>query len=681
MTDIREEILKGYGFDIDSIDLISEYKIGSPDLSGEELEQLLDKKRKSWEKAAHNRYREDKARAAKERLEYADSYEAVLRNQTLLKALFAARGKEKDADYYVEFARQYFQLTAQGGFADSKDAEFFFRYYQGQIKNRKAILEMLEKEFGLKKKDSKHLEKEEEEEGEQKKKKEKQSRIIVSLFSAQTLYDLQYCFNKQEEARKSEKVCAAFPDVKGPMDVFLRLTPTPSLSQFKSYVEEQRTAVYNRVQEGQRELDCLVDLFNTLSGLLGHKDVNDNFGEFILLVRYNKFSPYMYELVAPTENTLRELFNLADPSYGFRSFEDFLARYFIPVYQNFGIQDDKIKKLIKGAQKSAKKAKRQEARWDYQEGQEAQAAEQEEKLSFFANLLFILANLPFYLTAGVFELTRFLVWKVRYVTILAAIPIMAWWLPFVTAVVGGYDTAEGYGVGLLSNAWNALRYMFGDTAAQSISGTVVLALALVLAGIIPVILVVQGFWRTGTQMRKEIDWLGIKRTNQSIVRGRKKKFAKKLREAKGAAVTGFLIAAVMNILLLGGIGYGVGITGQRFYRQYQISQELARNRREARKARERREAEEASEEETNQEADSIQDGGSAVITASAANVRAGAGTDWDVVTVAPQGSRFALTGNSQTLESGSVWYEIDLDESGSQTGWVSQTVINLEMHQ
>ena len=140
MTDIREEILKGYGFDIDSIDLISEYKIGSPDLSGEELEQLLDKKRKSWEKAAHNRYREDKARAAKERLEYADSYEAVLRNQTLLKALFAARGKEKDADYYVEFARQYFQLTAQGGSADSKDAEFFFRYYQGQIKNRKAIL-------------------------------------------------------------------------------------------------------------------------------------------------------------------------------------------------------------------------------------------------------------------------------------------------------------------------------------------------------------------------------------------------------------------------------------------------------------------------------------------------------------------------------------------------------------
>ena len=680
MTDIREEILNEYGFDIDSIDLISEYKIGSPDLSGEELEELLDKKRKSWEKTARNRYREDKARAAKERLEHVDSYEAVLRNQTLLKALFAVRGKEKDAEYYVEFARQYFQLTVQGGSADSKDVEFFFRYYQGQIKNRKAILEMLEQEFGLKKQDSKHLEKEEEE-GDQKKKKAKQSRIIVSLFSAQTLYDLQYCFNKQEEARKSEKVCAAFPDVKGPMDVFLQLTPTPSLSQFKSYVEDQRTSVYNRVQEGQRELDCLVDLFNTLSGLLGHKDVNDNFGEFVLLVRYNKFSPYMYELVAPTEKTLRGLFELADSSYGFRSFEDFMAKYFVPVYQNFGIQDDKIKKLIKDAQKSAKREKRQEARWDYQEGQETQAQEQEEKLSFFANLLFILANLPFYLTVGVFELVRFLVWKVRYVTILAAIPIMALWLPLVTAVVGGYDTAEGYGSGLLSNAWNALRYMFGDTAAQSISGTVVLALALVLAGIIPVILVVQGFWRTGTQMRKEIDWLGIKRTNQSIVRERKKKFAKKLREAKGTAVTGFLIAAVMNILLLGGIGCGVGIIGQRFYRQYRITQELARNRREAREARERREAEEASEEEEEQEADAVQDYGSAVITASAANVRSGAGTDWDVVTVAPQGSSFALTGNSQTTEGGSVWYEIYLDETGNQTGWVSQTVINPEIPQ
>ena len=50
MTDIREEILKGYGFDIDSIDLISEYKIGSPDLSGEELEQLLDKNGKAGRK-------------------------------------------------------------------------------------------------------------------------------------------------------------------------------------------------------------------------------------------------------------------------------------------------------------------------------------------------------------------------------------------------------------------------------------------------------------------------------------------------------------------------------------------------------------------------------------------------------------------------------------------------------
>lgn len=130
MIVIREEILNEYGFDIDSIDLISEYKIGSPDLSGEELEELLDKKRKSWEKTARNRYREDKARAAKERLEHVDSYEAVLRNQTLLKALFAVRGKEKDADYYVEFARQYFQLTAQGGSADSKDVEFFLPDYR-----------------------------------------------------------------------------------------------------------------------------------------------------------------------------------------------------------------------------------------------------------------------------------------------------------------------------------------------------------------------------------------------------------------------------------------------------------------------------------------------------------------------------------------------------------------------
>ena len=44
MADIRQEILEKYGFDIEKIDLIKEYKIPSPDISSKKLEELLSKR-------------------------------------------------------------------------------------------------------------------------------------------------------------------------------------------------------------------------------------------------------------------------------------------------------------------------------------------------------------------------------------------------------------------------------------------------------------------------------------------------------------------------------------------------------------------------------------------------------------------------------------------------------------
>ena len=89
MADIRQEILEKYGFDIEKIDLIKEYKIPSPDISSKKLEELLAEKRKKWESIIRGT-REDKKEAAKEQLSRADAYEAVLRNPALLKALFAS---------------------------------------------------------------------------------------------------------------------------------------------------------------------------------------------------------------------------------------------------------------------------------------------------------------------------------------------------------------------------------------------------------------------------------------------------------------------------------------------------------------------------------------------------------------------------------------------------------------
>lgn len=65
-----------------------------------------------------------------------------------------------------------------------------------------------------------------------------------------------------------------------------------------------------------------------------------------------------------------------------------------------------------------------------------------------------------------------------------------------------------------------------------------------------------------------------------------------------------------------------------------------------------------------------------VITAGSANIREGAGTEYNVITVANEGDTFFGTGNETVnSETGSTWYEIYLDEEQTTTGWASEKVI------
>ena len=48
MADIREQIKRKYGIDIETLNLFSLYKISGPDVTDQELEQAFAKKRKSW---------------------------------------------------------------------------------------------------------------------------------------------------------------------------------------------------------------------------------------------------------------------------------------------------------------------------------------------------------------------------------------------------------------------------------------------------------------------------------------------------------------------------------------------------------------------------------------------------------------------------------------------------------
>ena len=64
-----------------------------------------------------------------------------------------------------------------------------------------------------------------------------------------------------------------------------------------------------------------------------------------------------------------------------------------------------------------------------------------------------------------------------------------------------------------------------------------------------------------------------------------------------------------------------------------------------------------------------------VITEGNSNIRSGPGTSHDVLRVADEGETFIATGNEDVKSSGSVWYEVYLNEEGTETGWASQKVI------
>ena len=63
MADIREQIKRKYGIDIETLNLFSLYKISGPGVTDQELEQAFAKKRKSWNQFL-NSPREDKAAQA-----------------------------------------------------------------------------------------------------------------------------------------------------------------------------------------------------------------------------------------------------------------------------------------------------------------------------------------------------------------------------------------------------------------------------------------------------------------------------------------------------------------------------------------------------------------------------------------------------------------------------------------
>ena len=88
--DIRKKILDGYGIDITKKEdnVFKLYSIKSSDISGQELEDAIATTRQKWEKSI-NGSNEKFAKRDQARLDNADRYEAILRDDRLRHELFA----------------------------------------------------------------------------------------------------------------------------------------------------------------------------------------------------------------------------------------------------------------------------------------------------------------------------------------------------------------------------------------------------------------------------------------------------------------------------------------------------------------------------------------------------------------------------------------------------------------
>ena len=179
MADIQDKILRKYGIDISYENIFKLYKMDSPDITPQELDVKIQDTRKRWTISV-NGANEKNAKRDSARLEKADQFESVLKDEKLRREVFdyyskrsgATAGGTSPENGSTEFAKEYFELVGTTKKIKKEDVDFFFKYYQSQRKNKKAILEMLSNELkvnGLGKEDKYNAENNEaEEEGKRK---------------------------------------------------------------------------------------------------------------------------------------------------------------------------------------------------------------------------------------------------------------------------------------------------------------------------------------------------------------------------------------------------------------------------------------------------------------------------------------------------------------------------------
>lgn len=677
MTKIEEKIFEKYSIDISQENIFKLYKIDNSDISETELKAAFEATRKRWNQSI-NGANEENAERDRARLERADKYEEILKDKKLRKELSqyygsnasgGKRGAGTGATTAVDFARNYFQLVATTKKLKKQDVEFFLEYYQEERKNKKAIIEMLSKEFkiwGLGRESD--YSDEEKENFEQKNKKEANPLIVKNLFQKDTVLYLKKILRLYEEAKNNQVVKQKYPKLGESLYDFLEIQSYSNKEAFSEYVAEKSKEVYNIRQENGSEYKTLVDLFNNLEKILKEqKDVSDNFEEFKLLIKYPTLTPYMYAFADMKPNTLKGFFKVANEEYVFRNDGDFLLNYFIPLYDNFGISDGGIGSVIKKAEKKAKTNKVLNAI------DEKLGRKKKRKLSIAAEILYWLAYCPVFLVYLVFEIFKVIFTRLHNLKIPVFIMVFLgenWLFPKLMEI----DSLLALTNILNKTKWYDTIIAFTGADVENAFETIVVSLiyivTLLLVYVLPAFLAAYFVSSFETDLNKRYDWIGYERTFRNVFKNVREKnesqFSKSKRlyykdKVKKVMMNILFCAAMLGIIYLTPMGFRAFSEATGYF-QPSVEQEEA--------------VWDISEQEESEEESTVF--GYLEITASSANVRAGASTDYEVVTVVSQGTVLEMTGNEQTTENGTKWYEVYLDADKTEVGWASEKVLKLQ---
>ncbi len=525
--DIIDKIRSQYDIDVKKINLITLYKIKSPDITLEELDGLLADRKSKWQQSVDNGTNERFIARDQAYLDQAEKFETILRDYTLRHELFDFySGSKKQAVGEVsKLAKDFFDLVNQTKRINKETIEFFFAYYPSERKNKKSILEYLKKQYkvvGASENNELEEYREYENDDIETQNEETSSFWVSNLFQEKTVMMLRKSERNFEDSLVNESVLNRYPKINDGMYDFLELDSYDNHENFKKHIEELRTEVYEfdkqQSEMGIGENKSFLNFINCIRDALKCDDIRDNFSEFKLLIKYPKLTPYMYSISEIKKSSLTSLYNISTGMYGFRNLDDFLLTYFVEIYDNFGLYVQPIKKLLADAEKNAGKQKILNGI------DRIFGFRKTGKLDPKIKTVHLLTYWPVYMVAWLAKIMRVIFENIKYVSIASAILI-------------------------------AIRLMFAliiGAEKGSLSNIVDVIISLSIC-VIPAVFFGFFIWNSASILLKEFDIIGIDRTFEKVLEDARKRTEEKYEDYGNSLLSKRLPGIIGNFVIFAAI--------------------------------------------------------------------------------------------------------------------------------